>query len=133
MHVAAKHAKVVAVTRRLAHGWLLIVALLLGLVRDTAILADQVRLHVVCPEHGEVVHAAPVESRGSELRALAPSEHGGGCHLAALGPLPAIATPPAPEVAAAPSFPLLATNSAPRAPPVAAPLIRAPKTSPPVV
>ncbi len=65
----------------------MLVALLLGIVQDSASRADAAHTHVVCPEHGEQLHAdanvAPeTERRTTEIRSLAAQEHGLGCTLA---------------------------------------------------
>lgn len=106
---------------------------LLGLFRDVAVDVDELRLHVVCPEHGEVLHAAATgeQGQGPEWRALTPEEHGGGCALADLAPAPGGLPALFPELVGPEAPPIIATGSAPRAPPTAAPLRFAPKTSPP--
>lgn len=108
---------------------------LLGLFRDVAMEVDALHRHVVCPEHGELLHTAAGagQERGEqqEWRAVAPDEHGDGCVLADLGLAPGGLAEPFPEFVPPEAPPIIATGSAPRAPPAASPLRFAPKTSPP--
>lgn len=114
---------------------LLLAAFVIGLSEDLLLRADAYALHVVCPEHGELIHAAVgSESPDPSVRAQPSEQHAVGCELAALGSAPLAVQPPAPQVTDA-------TAEPPALPP--APLIDqdvvvalvlgyAPKTSPPI-
>lgn len=114
---------------------LVLLAFVLGLVRDLAQHMDEARLHAVCPEHGELVHivAAGGHAHAREIRALPVQDHGqDGCTLAELGGAPPLVLPPPIAVSFAPEVGLpdprpLAVASPSRRPP----LEHAPKTSPP--
>lgn len=106
---------------------------LLGLLRDVAANEDALRIHVVCPEHGEIVHAKATTHGQSELTTAPEDEHHSSCELADLGSLPTILGPTPPTVSAPEQWSEIAANLAPRGPPVTrSPLINAPKTSPPI-
>jgi hypothetical protein len=80
----------------------MLVALLLSLLGDSASRADSLHAHVVCPEHGEQVHAGAAaspeaERRPSEIRSLDAAEHGPGCLLAMLANLRGDLVLPAPS------------------------------------
>ncbi len=127
--------------RRPLMALLLLLALLMGLVVDLASRADATHTHVVCPEHGEQIHAdaavvGDIERASPELRSLADLEHGLGCLLTLF------AQPQAAQlVPAHPSFVAAAKWTAPPGPTwtdagIAARRDRlefAPKTSPPQV
>lgn len=110
--------------------------LLFGLAGDTATRADGFHTHMVCPEHGEQLHAvAPDRPRGTgEITSAPDGDHQAGCVLALLGNAPNdrwLPTPPS-----APSAPDWA--DAPPPAPSDATLVHArarlefaPKTSPP--
>ena len=115
---------------------LLLVAFAVGLGQDLLTRGDDYVAHVICPEHGDVMHAFAPQSAGEVgFKALPTRAHGKGCELATMGPAPTPAQP-------APSLtlpPLLVTGlhvdrAAPtldrRDPRV---IGYAPKTSPPVV
>jgi len=114
----------------------LLFAALLGIVRGAAQTADALHTHVVCAEHGDLVHMAAghASSTRSELSSLA-TDHHDDCAMAAFGgppvgavTLPAVAVVEHPEAA---FVDLVA--AAPRRAARAIPLLAAaPKTSPPV-
>lgn len=124
---------------RLGRPFLIFVLLLVaafGIVRGAAQTADALHTHVVCVEHGDLVHmsAGASYSSRSELRALA-SDHHDGCALAAFATPPSSPLPAPPFARLDAPAPLTADA---RAPPSATastsvPLLsNAPKTSPPV-
>jgi hypothetical protein len=114
----------------------LLFAALFGIVRGAAQTADALHTHVVCAEHGDLVHMATGQaySKRSELSSLA-TDHHDDCAMAAFGapPVTPLAVPPiacvhAPE-SALPDLVATAEHGAVRAIPL---LATAPKTSPPV-
>ena len=112
---------------------LLLVAFLLGLGQDLIQRTDALHGHVVCPEHGELLHVGVAPVSGSAQWG-APEKHGLACALALPGGLLGVlaaAEPASVDVDLALVPPALAR--APAAPTAASsPLIVAPKTSPPV-
>lgn len=62
------------------------IALMLGVVWDTAADTDGMRQHVRCPIDGEMLHAdAQAASAPSQIESADPSDHGHGCELAKMG------------------------------------------------
>ena len=123
------------VTRRLL-ALLLLAAFIIGMAGDLIRRGDEYAVHVICPEHGEIMHARatkPTSDHG--VKQLPTTPHGNGCALAVMGPSPTAAPPPGPLLAPA----MLMANF--MVPPDAPTLDRravqvlgyAPKTSPPVV
>lgn len=115
---------------------LLLVAFAMGLGEDLLVRADAYALHVVCPEHGELVHAAVGDTSNERSLRQAPDAepHGVGCELAALGNAPPALQAPAIPTAVAqaearplPPAPLIDPDIV-----VALVLGYAPKTSPPI-
>lgn len=115
---------------------LMLAAFAVGLAQDLLRRGDDYVIHVVCPEHGEVMHAsAPRPSSDRAVKALPASAHANGCELAVMGPTqPPCALPLALALPAMASLVLPASAQAPtldrRDPRV---IGYAPKTSPPVV
>lgn len=115
---------------------LLLIAFAVGLSQDLLRRGDDYIAHVICPEHGELIHAfAPNPPGERAIMALPTSRHSDGCELAVLGPWPTPARP-----AAQITLPELQGRDLP--PSVDAPTLDrreprvlgyAPKTSPPVV
>lgn len=108
--------------------------LMLGAGADAVAEADALQAHVVCPEHGELVHVDAVHHHGASVQSVPADDHGFGCHLSELG-LPPVVAAVAPALFVPAAIPVpLGTPGSPRAPPVrVAILLLAPKTSPPVV
>lgn len=125
--------------RRLAALVVILGTALMGLWVDTIELIDALEQHVTCPIDGEAVHALPVatndtgEQGRSELRAAPPERHEVGCIFNEHGPSPAplLITPPTVEEQSWVEVPALLAAAA-LDPPGIAPLVNAPKTSPPV-
>src|SRR5262245_15952640 len=107
----------------------------MGLGEDLLVRADAYATHVVCPEHGELVHAAPAAATGDRSYQTAPADqHGGACALGTLGHAPPMLQPQVPAAAVdvptsrpLPPAPLIDQDIA-----VALVLGYAPKTSPPI-
>ena len=111
------------------------IALMLGVVWDTAADTDGLRQHVRCPIHGEMLHAdMQAASAPSQIENATPADHGQGCELAKMG------SPPQP-IHFGPALTLqapvyvedvaVAVNTSVAAPRVAV-LAYAPKLSPPL-
>lgn len=113
---------------------LVLLAFVLGLVGDLAQHMDEMRAHVVCPEHGERIHvlSQATHAHAREYRATPDVDHDAGCQLAEMGPRPVPVLPPPVATVEAP-FVSVPAPSAPalHAPPPRSPLEQAPKTSPP--
>ena len=112
---------------------LLLVAFLLGLGQDLIQRTDAVHGHVVCPEHGELLHVGVSPAEGA-ARWTSPEAHGLACDLALPSGLLGVVL--AAGTALALDLPALAALDA-QDPPLAvvwvsSPLLVAPKTSPPV-
>lgn len=111
----------------------MVFTVLLGLWAQTARQLDEGHVHVVCPEHGELIeqvhHAGP---KHAQISADVSVVHGEGCLLGWAAPSGALCAPPPPlalehpEAAEAPT-PVLGSASG-----VVRPVLAdAPKTSPP--
>lgn len=113
---------------------LLLAAFIIGLAGDLLRRGDEYAIHVVCPEHGEILHAQPSRPVGAHsIKALPTSAHTNGCELAVMGPTPTPAPPP--ELISAPLLTLTLLPAPADAPTrdrrAVAVLGYAPKTSPP--
>jgi hypothetical protein len=118
--------------RRLLLLPLLLAVFLLGVLRDTAASEDALRIHVVCPEHGELLHANVTRRDHAEIKSAETQKAHSGCTLAELGPLPSVVPELPPTLVLPEARPLIARSAAPRGPPPGlSPLVCAPKTSPP--
>ena len=122
-----------ALVKRPFHAFAALLAVLLGMFEGVAALADQTRVHVVCPEHGELIEASHVPGVPHETLANATLDrHELGCALALFGhPPPVIELPTPPSLLLPPlpdpECPVLGSSEGT----TAAPLLAAPKTSPP--
>lgn len=119
--------------KRTLHAFAALLAVLLGMFEGVAALADQARTHVVCPEHGELIEAVHVPGVAHETLANAtPDRHDMGCALALFGHPPPVAELPTPPSLLLPPIPDPECPVLGAAAGVArAPLLTAPKTSPP--
>ncbi len=119
--------------RRLSRAALVLATVLLGLWAQTARQLDELHVHVVCPDHGELIEqASHIRSGVAQITGQDASAHNEGCLLAWAAPAGAIATPPPPIAIEHPdgvdSPATILTASAGVSRP---PLRDAPKTSPP--
>lgn len=120
--------------RRFARAALVSLTVLIGLWAQTARQADRLHIHVVCPDHGELIErVAHVDNHGARLvDADAAAGHDDGCLLAWATPVGGW-VPPAPVAAlqhpeAEPTPTVILTAAVGVSRP---PLRDAPKTSPP--
>jgi hypothetical protein len=121
------------VIRPLPRAFLAVATLLLGLWAQTARQLDTTHIHVVCPQHGELIEQ--VHTKGpahAEIGVATLAAHDQGCVLGTWGPADPVTTLPTPvalhtpDSVDAPAPLLAATDGVARAP-----LLNAPKTSPP--